>query len=197
MNTIPPKFLYLTATEWATTWTNGGDVPINKASAYRSQDHSGTLTCDETRRESGVNISGDDADFVRRFIIGPGPLRAMQIDLPGGRTLHNVTIHSAEWDGLVLCFSNRQAKTICRRLRKKACVLIRDPQALFDAVSAQLGIVGDIGECIYTRRSIRDVFTKSYRDAWQDEFRMFWELDRDAETITVPPGTGRHLWSLP
>lgn len=172
-------------------------MPIKKASAYKSQDRSGTLTCDENRLDSGFNISGDDADFVRTIFSGSGGgLNARSIKLPGGRTIHNVILNFAGWDGHILCFSNRQSKSLCRRMRKKACVLIKDPQALFDTISAQLGSVGSIGECEYTHGPERSVFTKSFRDAWQDEFRMYWSVDRDVTTVAIPPGTGRHLWSL-
>jgi hypothetical protein len=123
----PGKYLYLTRTEWVATWTDGGEIPLQLASAYRNSERGGTKTPDEVIHRQLHGIS--DRDFERIAKIGPGAtahIRIGEVVIGGqtrGRDVHFDQHHS---DGLILCLSNSFSADIIRRLNKKACVEIAD-----------------------------------------------------------------------
>ncbi|EKG3233391.1 TPA: hypothetical protein LTW91_005099 [Enterobacter hormaechei] len=180
------KFLYLTKSDWEEPWINGGDIPLFVASTYRSLERGATLTPDENVIDNSThsisllrNLLGVREDFVGEIIIDDctcddGPLPNMHIK----RTFE---------DGLVLCLANRRSRFIAKKLKKSSCVVINDVNYLKNIIDEQIGFKGMMGACNYSKHHARDHFTKSFEDAWQDEFRMFWKNAGNI-TITLPKG---------
>ena len=192
------KYLYLKAVDHVAAWTDGGEVPLSLASAYLAIERHETMTPDETYTHTVSNLSQAQADGLARnidFSGGGGGLHARTVKHSDGTTSEDVHWDVKRWDGLVLCMSNSENKEICKRMGKLACVAIDSPEQLFRVITAQLGIRGTHQCCLYTAKPDREPFLKSSRDAWQDEYRMFWRGGTE-RMVTIPPRTARFLWDL-
>jgi hypothetical protein len=194
---MPTKFLYLAKIEHVAAWTDGGAVPLSLASKYLDIERHETRTPDETFTKKTWG-EGDDIDDLERRFINPiigGGVFVSGPSYPRGPQGEATGLTVARWDGLVLCLSNSESKSVCSELGKAACVAIDHPLALFQVLSAQLGVAGEHRHCDYTDTRDRDVFLKSKLDRWQDEYRMFW-LGAGPRSVTIPPQTARLLWLL-
>jgi hypothetical protein len=179
-------FLYLNQVWHVKAWVEGGVVPLNLASAYRSHERSGTRTPDE-------NVVHDSPVDLRRlnprFKVGPDvrDLSTKNVYVDGWvPDLEHVSYY--EEDGIVLCLCLVPHPFIAWRLgRKAACVRILDVARLRDALDRQLECRSQIGPCEYTRsRHQRHHFLKGEEDAWQREFRLFWKTDGPREVRISP-----------
>lgn len=175
------KFLYLTKHEWEEPWINGGEIPLFVASTYRSMDRGGTFTPDENIIDTSThsfsllsNLFGLRDNFAGEIILED----CVCADGP----IPNMHIKRKFEDGLVLCLANRRSRFIAKKLQKRSCVVIKDVDLLKNIIDEQIGFKGVMRECRYSKHHERDHFTKSFNDAWQDEFRMFW---KDAENINI------------
>lgn len=176
------KYLYLTEYHFADAWINGGEVPLFPSSAYRKDDRGGIYTPDENlidRSTHDVAIFGGAIEFPIGGKVFIGTY------MRGDFVATNISLNRKLEDGLVLCLANRRSNYIAKRLQKKTCVVIHDLCKLKDALDAQIGIVGQMGECHYTTDHYRDHFLKSTKDSWQEEYRIFW------------PGASKRLVSIP
>jgi hypothetical protein len=179
------KFLYLTKSEWAGAWVNGGEIPINLASYYRSDSRSGIYTPDENLiHQSSVDLRSLQP-YIRIDNVKNLTLIGNYFD--GQRAPDVRGASSYKEDGLILSFCTTFDAKIAKRLGKKACVKILNVDELKKCIDTQLGIIGDMGECRYTRDHQRDHFMKSVEDEWQREYRIFWKSDKPV-TVTLPPG---------
>lgn len=192
------KFLYLRHETFAPAWVDGGRVPIFSARKYLSAEREGINTPDESTNQLAIGVSGDDVETVRSTIVGAsGGDFINRMILPGNEIRDGVSIRFEEWNGLILCLSNFESREICGRLGKSTCVAIDDHRSLIRDISRQLGLVGVGRSCKYTMSASRGIFTKSYKDAWQDEYRMHWPSTLATIEVTVRAGTARMLWTLP
>jgi len=181
------KYLYLTKKEWCLNWLNGGEIPINLASHYKSSERSGIMTPDENR----IHESTKDLNKLKLFkftdnaSIPKFTIKNMEID--GVKVPDIIDARYELEDGLILSFCNKISKDIALRLNKKACVKILDVNKLKQIIDTQLGLIGDMGSCIYTNSYTRNHFTKSQDDAWQSEYRLFWKHNKN-ENVILPKG---------
>ena len=189
------KYLYLTKAEYADAWVHGGRVPLGRASNYKRIERGEVYTPAEGVNQAGRNLSAEDAEELRRVIQGPAHIYAGVL-LGGDRPRTDVQLRYENWDGILLCLSNSESRAICRRLGKKACVRIAEPERILRQISEQLGTLGQIAACVYTEEPVLDVFTKPSLDSWQDEFRMYWDTHVDDVEVEIPAGTGQLLWVL-
>ena len=182
-------YLYLNEHDHAQTWINGGSIPINPASTYRSMERAGIYTPDENLIHSSPV---DLAKLTQLIDLAPG----VQIK---GLSLYSCynngepvpTIENAAYyedDGLILSFSYRLTKTLARRMKKKCCVKILDMDDLKNHIDEQLGVKSIAGPCKYTWGHQRNHFLKSDDDLWQEEYRLFWPLSKRVE-VSIKPGT--------
>lgn len=188
------KYLYLTKTEWAEPWINGGTVPLYVASKYRSEERSGIFTPDENL----IDKSSHPLSALEPFIDvrGNGPIRInFSGNYDGARPLPQVFIDRTIEDGLVLCLANRRSRYIAKNLGKETCVVIKDVNYLKSVIDEQIGTKGLMGECNYTKGHQRNHFLKASDDAWQDEFRLFWK-NAKSTNITLPKGIATHCFTL-
>jgi hypothetical protein len=180
------KFLYLTVPAWADTWVNGGEIPINLASYYRSDARAGIYTPDEnTIHQSRVDLRSlrpaIRVENVRNFNMIDCSINGKSIPRIIGADFY-------EDDGLILSFCTKFDSMIARRMNKKACVKILNIPALKACIDEQLGVEGVMGECRYVRDHQRNHFLKSVEDEWQNEYRMFWKAGASA-MVKIPKGT--------
>lgn len=182
------KYLYLTNSEWANPWVNGGDVPFYKASRYKNDVRDKILTPDE-------NVI-DNSEFDRRdlrpffnLILGPESKTQVNIEFKDKSTgkLVSRRLDVVHEDGLVVCFANRRSRYICKKLDKSCCLKIHDVGYLFDILSEKIGFRGEHGACSYTKGHLRNHFLKHVDDSWQDEYRLFWP-GVEAVSVELPPG---------
>jgi hypothetical protein len=179
------KFLYLTRSEWVTTWTVGGEVPLQVASAYRGSERQGTSTPDEVIHRELHGMA--ERDFEKLVKVGPNATAFITIGqavIDGRVRGQDVSFVQKQIDGLILCLSNSYSREILTRLQKTACVEIPDWQRLLASINDQLGVTGFGNKVEYTISSDRNHFLKSVEDAWQDEFRLFWPLTA-AATVKI------------
>ena len=59
--------------------------------------------------------------------------------------------------------------------------------------------MGIMKDCAYTDGHQRNHFLKSTKDAWQDEFRIFWNVHKsenisDDRLVEILPGTAELIW---
>jgi hypothetical protein len=185
-------FLYLTETEWAKTWIEGGEIPINLASSYRSESRDGIMTPDENLiHESAIPIPSlkqhgfhfenvKNLTFTNNFSNG--------VRLPD---IHNANYYSE--DGLILSFCNHFCLITAEKLGKRACVKILDIEKTKKKLDKQLGCKGIMKSCQYTESHQRNHFLKSTEDQWQDEYRIFWKRKIE-KRVKVPSGTATLVW---
>ena len=194
------KYLYLTRREWASTWVSGGEIPIVVASTYRSAERSGTRTPDEnTIHESnvdagsllsyGISVRESQNVYIGSVVSPSGdPSKAVKLDV-------HIRKYLTE-DGLILSLCNSKSSDICHRLGKQACVKILDVHNLKRLLDEQLGCESTMGACEYTYDHQRNHFLKSSSDAWQDEFRLFWPITRNA-VAKLPAGVAKQIKMRP
>lgn len=187
------KYLYLTRAEWAVTWVNGGTVPINLASTYKSIERIGTKTPDENLIHEAQRPIPEYDNY------------GIEIKECKDITINNITyngksippIQNANYyteDGIILSFCNCFSICIADWLSKKACVMIKDVNLFKAEIDRQLNSIGIMKDCTYTPDHQRNHFLKSTADAWQNEFRIFWEIKENKE-VTIPAGTAELIWS--
>lgn len=182
-------YLYLNEHAYADTWVNGGKIPINPASTYRSMERSGIYTPDENLiHSSPVDLT----KLTQLMDVAPG-VRIEGLNLYGcyndGQpvpTVENAAYY--EDDGLILSFSYRLTKILARKMNKKCCVKILDMPTLKKHIDEQLGVESKAGPCQYTWEHQRSHFLKSDEDVWQEEYRLFWPLTKKVE-VDIPAGT--------
>jgi hypothetical protein len=191
------KYLFLNSLEHVNTWINGGSVPINPASMYRSTERVGTKTPDEVMQKSvaggslldllpEVSLGGEGAmedivftncTFNERHI--PGPL----------------TYSQHPEDALILCMSKSGDKEIMQRLDKVACVLIPDVEKLRAVLDKQIGYESEHADVQYTEEpGNRNHFLKGTEDSWQQEYRFVWRgegIGKEQRWVTIPAGLAR------
>ena len=188
------KFLYLTEREWADTWINGGSIPIKVASSYLSDSRNGIMTPDE--------------NLIHKSEVAIPSLRQHGISIEGSKNITITNCHSNGFripdiinasyykeDGLILSFCNHFSKDTALRLNKKVCVKITSMKNLKRIIDKQLGCRGIMEECKYTNDHQRNHFLKFSEDAWQDEFRIFWNTTKE-KLVNIPIGTAELVWVL-
>ncbi|MCR1304018.1 MULTISPECIES: hypothetical protein [unclassified Enterobacter] len=183
------KFLYLTEKEWFQPWVYGGNVPLSLASKYKKDERHGIYTPDENLVDSsthdlnkvfggGVNLMGTNHVFIDSYVNGE-LFPFMQ---------YNRTFE----DGLILCLANRRSNYIAKKLKKFSCVKILNVENLKLILDEQIGVVSEMGPCKYTSSHIRNCFTKSNLDSWQDEYRLFWP-GAEPRDVFIPKGTATRI----
>ena len=182
------KYLYLTKTEWADTWINGGDIPISLASTYLHDEREGILTPDENLiHESPVDIKS--LSPLVNFGEGGG-VKSFTMTNCSVNGVSMPDIVDAKYyseDGLILSFCNSLDESIAKRLGKQCCVKVSKLKEFRKVIDKQLGVKGVMQSCEYTDNHERNHFLKSTDDAWQDEFRLFWRYQNNT-TVTIPQG---------
>ncbi|HAU5610520.1 hypothetical protein M5R23_05890 [Citrobacter freundii] len=179
------KYLYLTRVEWISPWVDGGMVPLEKASKYKSIERNGTLTPDE-------NLIDTSSHHLESMLGSMFDLQGGSIKMEGCRNqrgpLPDMFFHRRVEDGLVFCLANRRSNFIAKKLNKVACVKILDIEKLKACLDEQIGIVSTMGQCSYTKSHERNHFVKSFLDSWQDEFRLFWP-NAESTNVEIPKNT--------
>lgn len=187
-------YLYLNEHWHADSWVNGGPIPINPASTYKSLERSGIFTPDENLiHKSEVDLFS----LSPIFEFSDGGVRGLSvIDCTQyGDPLPNIyKADLCEDDGLILSFSSRLSRIVARKMGKKACVKIIDIQVLKCAIDEQLGVSSESDYCQYTSGHERNHFLKSELDSWQAEFRLFWPIAKKVEVV-LPPGIAELICS--
>ena len=178
------KFLYLKEKSWVQPWIEGGEVPLYNASKYKSAERDGIYTPDENlidvSTHSVEQVFGDSVPIMGSNIIFEGA----EIN---GVSYPFIQVDRTFEDGLVLCLANRRSDEIAKGLKKLACVKILSIEYLKEVLDEQIGIKSLSGPCKYTTTHIRDSFTKSTLDSWQDEFRLFWP-GVESRSVHIPQG---------
>lgn len=197
---IPDLYLYLTQAEWCDAWINGGKVPINPASTYRSDHDAGTSTTDEVRHV--------DPGVFPDWATGPdGVIRVSDPNINftvtgGGTILHgdgprfDIVGNYRQWqdDAHILSLSFVASREVMDKLGKAACVRIRDVSRLKAALDRQMGVASRLGPVTYTETQCRDHFTKGPATAWQSEFRFVWHSGHSNEMeVVLPPGIAERV----
>lgn len=134
------KYLYLTRAEWADAWISGGEVPLSLASAYLSDERSGSKTPDEVIHRELHGIS--DRDFEQIGKIAPGATANIRIGTVrrGEKVVgRDVSFVQRNSDGLILCLSNEFSEETMARLEKVSCVEIPDWRLLLNAIGCGSG----------------------------------------------------------
>ncbi|MBK9154008.1 MAG: hypothetical protein IPM25_07285 [Chloracidobacterium sp.] len=190
------KYLYLTKREWADAWINGGEVPIRWASSYKSEEREGTQTPDENLN---YDAPIDIANYGSLFRLHHSEsITMIGCNYNGDPLPDMIGVKHVYEDGYLFCCSNRFDPEVAHKLRKEACVKIRDMGRLKCIIDYQLRIEGRMGQCEYTHDHRRNAFLKSHKDAWQDEYRIFWQvikpvreleqMEKPERMIRLPPG---------
>lgn len=181
------KYLYLTKIEWVDAWENGGEIPISLASKYKSDQRGGKMTPDENL----INNSPIDlAEYSPFLDVENASIKSLTItgNEVNGRSMPEVIdVQHFKEDGLILSFCNIACEAIAKQLGKEACIKIYDIQKLKEIIDQQVGSVGIMNECKYTADHQRDHFLKSDKDAWQKEYRLFWDYQKEV-TVKIPKG---------
>lgn len=181
-------YLYLNEHWHADTWVNGGVIPINPASTYRSVERAGVLTPDENLiHKSEVDIRSLSPFISVNPSAGLKGLTMIGCEMDGMPIPDFYDADFYEDDGLILSFSCRLTGVIARKMKKKACVRIIDMGGLKQHLDMSLGAESIAKYCEYTSGHQRNHFLKSDLDSWQAEFRMFWTITKKVE-VQLPPG---------
>lgn len=186
-------YVYLNEMSHVEAWTVGGEIPIKPSSSYFNAERKGTSTPDENiTHKSNVDARKYGFDLQAS---GGGMISGVHVVGSRDKNGPIPDIHIQEYshsDGLVLCFcAVLDAEVATKFENKKACVRIKDIEALKRCIDAQIGFVSKADWCTYTGDHNRDHFLKSDEDSWQQEYRLFWSRN-DAKEIWVllPPGVG-------
>lgn len=182
-------YLYLNEPEHAQTWVEGGEIPINPASVYKSMERSGVFTPDENL------IHKSEMDLMN---LGPGihldpagnfkNITFINCDFGAGPVNVNAGDYYAE-NGLLLSFSTALSKAVMDRFKtKKVCVKILDIDRLKSILDLNLGCESQADKCRYTTGHERNHFLKSFLDIWQQEYRLFWKCKPERQWVSIPAG---------
>ncbi|PZU10046.1 hypothetical protein [Sphingomonas sp.] len=191
-------FKYLTKREFAAAWIEGGTVPVNPASYYRSELREGVFTPDEVRQTQMFGVRPDQLATMQGYF-GAGA---------GTVVMHNCTINGEaigfgisniiDEDSYIECYSLSHLRMTRRRMGKESCVRIIDPKALKAVLDEQIGSVSTAGCITYTTGNNRSHFEKSMADRWQDEFRFSWPgVCTGPKFVTLPPGMATPITPYP
>lgn len=186
-------FRYCTSEAHARTWIEGGNLPLKAASFYRSHEREATRTPDEVVHRKLTGLSG--GQFESRFKMHPqsrGSLVVKNLRVGEEPLLRDIEWHQEQRDGLILCLSTEASQSIAVRLGKNHCIEVIDIASLIASLDAQLGVKANHGPCAYTSEYDRNTFLKSNLDAWQMEYRLYWELTSES-TVIISPGTGKMI----
>lgn len=195
---IVEKYLYLTEIDWAGAWVNGGEIPVSLASSYLSNNRGGIMTPDENLIHKSEVPFSSLSETPLLNIKTEGVVKNITImDCSfDGVKIPNVTNASYyREDGLILSFCNHFSEDTARRLSKKACVKILDIEALKRHIDSQLECEGVMKDCEYTEDHQRNHFLKSQEDKWQDEFRIFWRIQKNV-CVDIPIGSADLVWKI-
>lgn len=184
-------FLYLTKAEWATSWINGGSIPLSKASDYLAAEQSGTMTPDEVKQRQSVGLGAEIADAVDLDSVGSVWMTNCTVNGLHGRSGQ---VHTAQQDSWILCFSNNLSVAIRDELKKPAdggaVVKISDPHVLLRAIDQQMGVQGHLAAISYTDSIDRSTFVKGLGSRAQREVRMAWDIvSEQPKMVEIPAGT--------
>lgn len=186
-------YLYLKEHRFVDAWVDGGKVPFYVASTYVSDVRAGVYTPDENlidRSTFDIKRFGGAVEFV-------GDNQNMRFaDCYVGDEPVNGTVNRHYEDGLVICMSTRRSKHVARKLKKTACVKIKDISILKNLIDEFTGVKGVQGLCAYTPSHNRNHFLKSTYDSWQEEYRIFWPNVGNIE-IEIPPRLAEPVFFLP
>lgn len=198
-------YLYLTRESWVGAWVNGGEIPINPASAYLSDVREGTRTPDEAYQQTSSGVP----DWVLSDSDGPCPIKVMpgagsimlknvSIDWGPGKVAHVAQgIASSRFeDGLILSLALSLDSQLAKKLGKEACVQIRCMACLIETLDQQIGTKCKWGKVRYRDGFARNHFLKSKADEWQQEYRLLWLTpDVSPRTVVLPPNMAtRVVW---
>ena len=182
-------YLYLSKKSWAEPWIEGGYIPINLASTYKSEIRDGIYTPDENNIRRLDNLDEERFERIAKIGdsgIGKGSSIRIKVGkyIEGGKTIATDIDFNAYYDdGYVVSFSQTCHKGLMERLNKEVCVEINDVNKIRRQISSQIGLKGKTRVCAYTSSKNRNHFLKSTKDDWQDEVRIFWK------TVTSDPQT--------
>lgn len=101
----------------------GGKVPINLASAYKSDTRTGIRTPDENLQMDLKNLSESDFQLIAN--VGNDAtaiIKSEQVMIAGITKGRNVVFKQTHEDDLILSFCNKFDPNIACRLEKEACV---------------------------------------------------------------------------
>lgn len=181
-------YLYLTQKEWSKTWIEGGRIPITLASKYLSDDRLGTKTPDENNQRILKNLGEENIAVLGNMDSIPTIAKSnFNIKIGTMRIGDKVVAKDVEYkrryeDGYILSFSTKLDNKIMQRLGKSACVEIMDYEKLFANLDKQMeGSDGVHDSCKYSAGNNRNVFLKSTKDEWQQEYRFYWKIDHQKE----------------
>ncbi len=179
-------FAYLASAAHVRTWVSGGSLPLALASKYKADERRGAFTPDENLIHHATH---DAIPVMREFGIDPHQGMKVTNSLFFGVTAGLVKVQQvAIEDGLVLCFSKTLSSAVAGRFYRNFCVRVDDVLALKGIIDSQLRSVGEAKLCNYVKDHTRDHFIKSDKDAWQDEFRLFWSEIKGESSVVLPPG---------
>jgi hypothetical protein len=186
------KFLYLREPDWAKSWIEGGEIPINLASSYLSDSREGIMTPDEnlihesTYPVPNLKQYGFDIQNVKNLTFTGNYFNGVRAP-----DLHNASYYTE--DGLILSFCNHFSIETAEMLGKNVCVKILHIEKTRKLIDKQLGCKGIMKSCQYTTSHQRNHFLKSIEDQWQDEYRIFWKKQRQ-KWVKIPQGTAELVW---
>lgn len=187
------KYLYLTESSWANAWVYGGNVPLSTSSHYRKKERSQIYTPDENIIDNSTHDIKDFKGLIDIDINNSSSVEFTMNDCTFGDVLLDKVHFDIKFeDGLVLCLANRRSNYIAKRLGKIACVKIFDIESLKINLDKQIGVVGIMDRCEYTKGHARHHFLKSHHDSWQDEYRIFWP-NVETRNVLIPSNTAQRI----
>ena len=186
-------YLYLEKIEFVSSWTEGGEIPLNLASKYKSDERIGIFTPDEVLQQHLENAPIEAINALGK-ISGDARVRMFNVTIQvGANQYKNVNYYRGTEDALILCLSTKLDKNLAKKLNKTACIEITDLKKLIHEFSKQIGVTGISGLCEYTLTDNRNHFLKSVLDSWQEEFRIVWKGIRDSKMVKVPKGIAKDI----
>jgi hypothetical protein len=87
------------------------------------------------------------------------------------------------------CLSPENEASLSQIRCAKTVVKILNIQELKQCIDKQIGAEGAMDACEYTSGPNRKHFLKSDTDAWQEEFRIFWQ-GLSERSVILPDGIG-------
>lgn len=157
-------------------WIYGGSIPLFPARTYLNEERKGTSTPDELIRTSKGATVHDVSRFIKHPLGASITIKDLSIGFNDGRGLLPVDYESKPISGYILSLSNNYNRDTQTKLEKACCMKIKDVNTLSNALANQLGVACESGPISYTTSDNRDVFLKSWKDRWQDEYRLFFPI---------------------
>ncbi|WP_341207296.1 hypothetical protein [uncultured Sphingomonas sp.] len=166
-------------------------MPIFPARKYLSQDRAGIYTPDELRQRSTSLTDPRAAYGLDSFGFGAGNMTFVNCTMQtgdGAFPLHGTVAQRFE-DAYVLCFATERSARLMKRLGKRVCLEIVEPDKLADIIDTQIQQKALSGLVGYTNLPDRNHFLKSSLDRWQFEYRLVWVREGDGPIwVNLPPG---------